>query len=190
MRSQIKKEVHSGHQGINTCLQRARYEQKVKEWIQSGEACREFKQTHRKETLMSHEDPRQAWEKISYDLVSYHGKDYQSLLQVQLLGAWPPYWYQAHNCHQETESPPWYRIPRQLVSQALSLFPGSIGTSPRPGVLSTPPCHLITAKLNQLWKWPCACCGKPPSQGKTNSLPCLTSGMPWHKAWTAVQPIV
>lgn len=87
MRSQIKKEVHAGHQGINTCLQRARYEQKVKEWIQPGEACREFKQTHCKETLMSHEDPRQAWEKISYDLVSYHGKDYRSLLQVQLLGA-------------------------------------------------------------------------------------------------------
>lgn len=36
------------------------------------------------------------------------------------------------------------------LTKVLSLFPVSIGTSPRPGVLSTPPRHLIRAKLNQL----------------------------------------
>ena len=49
---------------------------KLKDWIQSCEACKEFEQRHCKETLMSHEVPEQAWEKIGCVLFSYHGKDY------------------------------------------------------------------------------------------------------------------
>ena len=48
----------------------------VKEWIQTCETCREFEQTHCKETLMSHEIPERPWEKIAADLFTYKGKEY------------------------------------------------------------------------------------------------------------------
>ena len=83
MRSQIKKEIHAGHQGVDTCLQRAReyvfwpgMSKEIKEWIQACEACRDFEQTPCKEPLMSHDIPERAWEKIGCDLLSCRGKDY------------------------------------------------------------------------------------------------------------------
>ena len=48
----------------------------LKEWMQSCEACQEFKQTQCKKTLMSNEVPEWAWEKNSCDLFLCHGKDY------------------------------------------------------------------------------------------------------------------
>ena len=78
MRSQIQNDIHSGHQGIETCLRRARkhvfwpgMNKEVKEWIQSCETCGEFEQTHSKESLMSHELPERAWEKIGTDLLLF-----------------------------------------------------------------------------------------------------------------------
>lgn len=68
LRSQIKKDIHCGHQGIESCLRRARehvfwpgMNKEVKEWIQTCEACREFEQTPCKETLISHEIPDSPW---------------------------------------------------------------------------------------------------------------------------------
>ena len=75
LRSQIKKDTHSGHQGIESCLRRARehvfwpgMNKEVKEWIQTCEACREFEQTPCKETLISHEIPDSPWQKIAQRL--------------------------------------------------------------------------------------------------------------------------
>ena len=83
MRSQIKRDIHAGHQGIDTCLRRARehvfwpgMSKEIKEWIQTCEACRNFEQTPCKEPLMSHDIPERAWEKIGCDLLSCRGKDY------------------------------------------------------------------------------------------------------------------
>ena len=83
LRSEIKKDIHSGHQGVESCLRRARehvfwpgMNKEVKEWIQTCETCREFEQTHCKETLMSHEIPERPWEKIAADLFTYKGKEY------------------------------------------------------------------------------------------------------------------
>ena len=56
MRSRMKKDIHAGHQGVDTCLRRARehvfwlgMSKEIKEWIQSCEACRDFEQPHGKE---------------------------------------------------------------------------------------------------------------------------------------------
>ena len=83
MRSQIKKDIHAGHQGVDTCLRRAReyvfwpgMSKEIKEWIQECEVCRDFEQTPCKEPLMSHDIPERAWEKIGCDLLSCRGKDY------------------------------------------------------------------------------------------------------------------
>ena len=83
MRSEIKKDIHSGHQGVESCLRRARehvfwpgMNKELKEWIQTCGTCREFEQTHCKETLMSHDIPERAWEKIAADLFTYKNRDY------------------------------------------------------------------------------------------------------------------
>ena len=83
MRSQIKKDIHLGHVGIEGCLRRAResvywpgMNGKIKEYIQTCETCREFECFQTKETLMSHEVPDRPWQKVGVDLFSYHEKDY------------------------------------------------------------------------------------------------------------------
>ncbi|XP_041362008.1 uncharacterized protein K02A2.6-like [Gigantopelta aegis] len=83
MRSEIKKDIHVGHYGIEGCLRRAReyvywpgMSQEIKEWIGTCETCHDFEQSQPNETLMSYDIPERAWEKIGTDLLSYHGKDY------------------------------------------------------------------------------------------------------------------
>ena len=83
LRSQIKKDIHCGHQGIQSCLRRALehvfwpgMNKEVKEWIQTCEACREFEQTPCKETLISHETPDSPWQKIATDLFTFKNKEY------------------------------------------------------------------------------------------------------------------
>ena len=83
LRSEIKKDIHCGHQGVESCLRRARehvfwprMNEELKQWIQTCETCREFEQTHCKETLMSHDIPERPWEKIGADLFTYKNKDY------------------------------------------------------------------------------------------------------------------
>ena len=83
MRAAVKKDIHSGHQGIEACLRRARehvywpgMNKELKAWIRTCETCRENELTPCKETLMSHEIPEGAWEKIGADLFTYHDKEY------------------------------------------------------------------------------------------------------------------
>ena len=83
MRSEIKNDIHSGHQGVESCLRLARehvfwpgMNKELKGWIQTCETCREFEQTHCKETLMSHDIPERAWEKIAADLFTFKNKEY------------------------------------------------------------------------------------------------------------------
>ena len=79
----VKKDVHSGHQEIEACLCRARehvywpsMNKELKAWIHTRETCREYELTPCKETLMSHEIPDGAWEKIGADLFTYNDKEY------------------------------------------------------------------------------------------------------------------
>nr|XP_058940983.1 uncharacterized protein K02A2.6-like [Pocillopora verrucosa] len=72
-----------GHQGIESCLRRARehvfwpgMNKEVKEWIQTCEACREFEKTPCKETLIRHEIPDSPWQKIATDLFTFKNKEY------------------------------------------------------------------------------------------------------------------
>ncbi len=83
LRSTIKKDIHTGHAGIDGCLRRAResvywpgMNSDIKQYIETCEACRMFESSQPKETLMSHEAPNRPWEKIGVDLMSYKEKDY------------------------------------------------------------------------------------------------------------------
>ena len=62
MRAAVKKDIHSGYQGIEACLRHARehvfwlgMNKELKAWIRTCETCRENEQTPCKETLMPHE---------------------------------------------------------------------------------------------------------------------------------------
>lgn len=83
MRVKIKKDIHTGHQGVEACLRRARehvfwpgMNNELKELIQTCETCREFEQTPCKEPLLSHEIPERAWETIASDLFAHDNKVY------------------------------------------------------------------------------------------------------------------
>ena len=156
MRSQIKKDIHVGHQGVDTCLQRAReyvfwpgMSKEIKEWIQACEACRDFKQTPCKEPLMSHDIPERAWEKIGCDLLSCRSKDY--LITVCYKSN---FWEldrltdtKSTTVIKKLKADSW------SLTMGLSLCRVNFIPSPRAGVLNTPPHHLTTAKptakLNQ-----------------------------------------
>ena len=83
MRSRIKKEIHTGHLGVEGSLRRAResvfwpgMNAEVKAWIQTCETCREFETSQPKETLVSHPVPERPWEKVGSDLFTFREKTY------------------------------------------------------------------------------------------------------------------
>ena len=83
MRSEIKKNMHLGHTGIEGCLRRARESlywpgmtSEIKEWIKTCETCQEYDNSQTKETLMSHDMPDRPWQNVGVHLFSYMGKDY------------------------------------------------------------------------------------------------------------------
>jgi len=77
MRAAVKKDIHSGYQGIEGCMNK-----ELKAWLRTCETCRENELAPYKEKLMSREIPEGAWEKIhlSRQRIPRH-----RLLQVQLL---------------------------------------------------------------------------------------------------------
>ena len=83
LRNKLKKELHVGHTGIESCLKRARetlywpnMNAEIKDFVQNCETCREFDQAQQKETLMCHEVPDRPWQKVGIDLFEYKNKHY------------------------------------------------------------------------------------------------------------------
>jgi len=83
MRTEIKRDIHIGHTGVEGCLRRAResvfwpgMNAEIKGWIQTCEACRKYKVSQPKESLLSHEIPNRPWQKVGIDIMTYKNKDY------------------------------------------------------------------------------------------------------------------
>ena len=83
LRSDMKKAVHSSHIGIEGCLRRAReclfwpgMSTELKHYISTCETCCMFETAHAKESLMPHEVPDRAWQKIGIDLLTHESTDY------------------------------------------------------------------------------------------------------------------
>lgn len=83
LRTEIKKDIHVSHAGVEGCLRRAResvywpgMNAELRHWISTCEPCRLFEVSHGKETLMSHEVPQRPWEKVAVDLLTHDQKDY------------------------------------------------------------------------------------------------------------------
>ena len=82
-RSGLLKSIHNSHLGVNGCLNRAReclywpgMTGDIKNYVSTCEACREYEQGQRKETLTSHEAPSRPWQFVAADLFELNGKSY------------------------------------------------------------------------------------------------------------------
>ena len=83
MRSEMKKKLHAGHTGINSCLRRARQyvfwpgmSNEVRQMIETCDTCNAIQPKQAKDTLFLHDVPQRPWEKIGTDLLSYNGKTF------------------------------------------------------------------------------------------------------------------
>ena len=82
-RSGFLKSIHNSHLGVNGCLNRMReclywpgMTGDIKNYVSTCEACREYEQGQRKETLISHEAPSRPWQFVAADLFELNGKSY------------------------------------------------------------------------------------------------------------------
>ena len=83
LRNDIKHKLHASHQGIESCLRRARetvfwpgMSAEVKELIATCETCRKFETSNPKEPLMPHDVPSRPWEQVGVDLFELNKKDF------------------------------------------------------------------------------------------------------------------
>ena len=83
LRTEIKKDIHVSHAGVEGCLRQAResiywpgMNAELRHWISTCEPCRLFEVSHGKETLMSHEVQQRPWEKVAVDLLTHDQKYY------------------------------------------------------------------------------------------------------------------
>jgi hypothetical protein len=84
MRSDLIKRVHAGHQGLDSCLRRAReiiywpqMSHEITTYVESCGTCNAF--PHKKqqsEPLIMHEVPQYAWEKVGCDVFTIKQRDY------------------------------------------------------------------------------------------------------------------
>ena len=83
LRPEMKQAVHSTHLGMEGCLKRAReslywpgMNAEIRQFIESCETCQTFQHSQAKETLIPHEIPSRAWEKIGTDIFQFEDKYY------------------------------------------------------------------------------------------------------------------
>ena len=83
MRKRVKADLHTGHNGVDGTLRRAReyvywpnMTKDISEWIQTCETCMEYLSAQQPQPLMPHQIPDRPWQKIGVDLLHYDGKEY------------------------------------------------------------------------------------------------------------------
>ena len=83
MRADMKRRIHSGHLGINSCLRRARdtifwpgMTSEIRQFVESCTVCATYYDKQPAETLIMHETCRRPWEKVGTDLFTIHGRNY------------------------------------------------------------------------------------------------------------------
>ena len=83
MRLEVKRKVHAGHMGINSCIRRARdfvfwpgMSKEIQQYVEACETCARYASTQQPETLNLHPIPNRPWSKVGIDLFSISGRDY------------------------------------------------------------------------------------------------------------------
>ena len=83
LRSDIKKCIHQGHQGIVRCKRRAQrsvfwpnINNQIEIMVSQCSECKDLRNKQPKETMIEHEVPEGPWEKVGSDILTIYGKDY------------------------------------------------------------------------------------------------------------------
>ena len=83
MREEILERIHTGHQGITKCRERANLSvwwpgisKEIKAKVESCQFCQENQPSQRKEPLMTTDLPDRSWQKVSTDLIELAGQKY------------------------------------------------------------------------------------------------------------------
>ena len=83
LRESMKKKVHMGHLGINSCLRRARdlifwpgMSTDIREYVEKCGTCSTYQDKQPSESLYVHETPELPWQKVGTDLFLWAGKYY------------------------------------------------------------------------------------------------------------------
>ena len=83
MREDMKKRLHAGHLGINSCLRRARdvifwpgMTQEIRQYIEGCTVCATFSDKQAPEPLSVHEVCSRPWEKVGTDIFTIHERNY------------------------------------------------------------------------------------------------------------------
>ena len=83
LRLMIKKRLHAGHMGINSCLRRARelvfwpgMSRDIREFIGSCDICASHALKQSAQPLSMHSTPNRPWERIACDLLTIEGRNY------------------------------------------------------------------------------------------------------------------
>lgn len=83
LRLEMKTKVHAGHQGINSCLRRARnlifwpgMSADIRTFIESCETCATHSFRQPEQPLQMHEVPEHPWQKVGSDIFTIQGRNY------------------------------------------------------------------------------------------------------------------
>ncbi|KAG1688819.1 hypothetical protein GQR58_007942 [Nymphon striatum] len=83
MRLEMKKRLHAGHLGINSCLRRARelvfwprMSSEIRLYVESCSTCATFSDRQPPETLYFHDVPTQPWQKVGSDIFKFKDRSY------------------------------------------------------------------------------------------------------------------
>jgi hypothetical protein len=83
MRADMKRRIHAGHLGINSCLRRARdvvfwpgMSSEIRQFIENCTVCATYCDKQPAETLKFHETCHRPWEKVGTDLFTIHDRHY------------------------------------------------------------------------------------------------------------------
>ena len=83
MRPEILSRIHSSHQGVASCLRKARdivfwpgMRAEIKDQVEKCSVCAEFQAKNASQLMQSHQIPDHPWSKIATDLFTLHSKNY------------------------------------------------------------------------------------------------------------------
>ena len=83
MRKEIKSQLHTGHMGIEKCINRAKLtvywpnlNKEIEDLVSNCNACITYRNAQQQEMLIEHEVPGTPWDKVGIDLFSLYSREY------------------------------------------------------------------------------------------------------------------